>query len=273
MDPFPVEPVLSLCTFLKDGDDPEDAVPLGVDDCWIETRVERGRNIYVVHAQFISRNGSPFYIESDTRDAAEKYIKDLKTAIGLTQLVAGSGPQGSIVYCPTQGAIVGTLANPYTDFSEAGCYCTSITPQDSGNRWYGIDITFEQPLFEGGAAIGTADFTFNGTDIGNQPGTLDCRLDYNFAYYTAKTRYVGTDAESYLASLADALNLSEITLHPLPRGSVGNRGFIKSYTASSADLVWVSESLTLSECWLQNLSGELSEGGILNITAEFVKVR
>jgi hypothetical protein len=267
------DPVDSLCTITLPGDPDPIVVNLGIDDAWIETRVERGRNIYVVHAQFVSRDGTPFYIEGTARAAAEEYIKTLKTALYMTEMFSDTGPDGSVIYCPGVGAVPGTLENPYTGFEEDDCYCTSITTDDSGGRAYGLDITFEQPTFENGGEAGTADFTFGSVEIGNQPGYVVSRVDNNFTYYEAHTRYNADTDGTYLSELADDLNLSEIFLHPLPRGAEGNRGIIKSYTTSSDTLTWESKSATYSDCWLQNLVGERGEGGVLNIVATFVKVR
>lgn len=269
-DPDPVD---ALCTFTIPGDPDPVVVSLSVDDCWIETRVERGKNTYIVHAQFVSRDGSPFYIEGTARAEAEAYIKDLKDALHLTTLLPGQGPDNTIVYCPALGAVAGTLENPYTEFEEDNCYCTGISTDDSGGRAYGLELTFEQPTFENGGEVGTPDFIFGEVEIGNQPGYIATRVDNNFIYYEVHTRYDNDTDGSYLPGLADDLALSEIFLTPLPRGSEGHRGSIKSYTTSSDTLSWVSKSATYADCWLLSLTSEKGDGGILEIVATFVKAR
>jgi hypothetical protein len=274
--PFdPSEPIVALCTFLPDGS-LVDPIPLGVDDCWIETKVSPGLTTYIVHAQFVAREGSKFYITGECRKMAEDYITGLKAAIGLSTMVEQQGPNGLTYYIPAPGAVFGTLENPFTSFSQDNCYCTAIEPQDDGGRYYGIDITFVQPIYEGDAAPGTADFVWDGVDIGNMPGTMTSRVDTNFIYYTVKTSYAGdspTKAEEYLKTLSNDLNLSEIFLSPLPRGAEGNRGVIKSYTATSGTLEWVSRETEFDDTWVQGVTAEPGQAGLIIVEVTLVAVR
>jgi hypothetical protein len=274
--PFdPSDEIQALCTFTPTGGDPEDAVALGVDDCWVEVQVEPGREIYIVHSQYVSRDGSPFYIEGTARAEAETYLLDIVTALGgFVRMTQISDSNGNPLYVPQDGAVDGTLANPFTSLSVANLFLVSAESQDEGGRSYGIDFRFEKSVpVGGGGTPGTADFTWGSVQIGNQPGTMHTVPDEAFVRTVCTTKYVGSDAGTYADTLAESLNLSTLSLIVLPRGTSGARGVIKSATATKNTLTWVSRSDSFVDVYPESVSGEIDDNGMLSLTVTFIKER
>jgi hypothetical protein len=269
--PFdPVDPIIALCTFTPDA---EAAVPLGTDDCWVEVAREPGLIRYTVHSQYIGRAGVFNRITGAERALVENYFANLYDLIHV-----GSVPQmgtiaGIPLFIPRSGHIPGTLVNPFTSLNVSGLYARSLDFTDTGGRQVDFEMQFVKPLPPAGTTIGTADFTWGGNEIGNQPGRWEESVDQNFLRITVQTYYSGANPETYVSTLAAALGLDTIYPTAYVRGAPGNRGVIKSYNQAADDLVWVSRGETVLAMYPESVQGRLSDDDVVELSVTFVKNR
>lgn len=247
---------------------------IGTEDCWVETSWAPGKVIYTVHAEYVSRAGGSPDITGACRAAIEGIGATLGAAFKPTPLVEYGERGGIPLFIGGYGGVKATLVNPYTSMSVTDCYCTNIEITDSGHRFALITATFEKPLAAAdGAAPDTVDFTWAGVNLGNQPGTMQVEVDNSFVRYTIRTAYNGSGAPVYPATLADSLSLAALFTYEVPRGAVGARGLIKTYSQASGSLTWVSKSTTITAVYPESIATEPYANGSVGITVTFVKAR
>ena len=264
------DPIIALCTFTPEGGS---AFSLGTDDCWVESFVEPGKEVIVVHAQHVGRLDSPIEITGVERAPLELLGIQYNSVLKKFPLVEYLRIDSTPVYAAAPDAVKGLLENPFTGLSFDNCYCTDIDVNDTGGRVVLVDITFERPLAPSSGTIDTADFTWDGTNLGNQPGTWDTNVDNSFIRYTAKMAYNGASIESYVSTLSEAIGFYPLVLHSVPRGSAGSRGIIKSYNQAAGDLVWISRAITIQDVYPESISASGLETGVLQLELTFIKAR
>lgn len=266
----PVDPIIALCTFTPTA---EAAVPLGTDDCWVEVAREPGLKRYTVHSQYIGRLGVFDRITGAERAAIENYFANLYDLIHVHEVPRATVIGGVPLYVPRSGHTPGVLLNPFTGLNVSDLYAVGVDFRDAGGRQVDFEVEFVEILPPAGTAIGTADFTWDGNDIGNQPGRWEEQVDANFRRLVVETFYSGPNPETYLSTLANALGLDTIFTTPYLRGAPGNRGVVKSYSQADGDLVWVSRAETVTNVYPESLQGRLNDDDVVEITATFVKNR
>lgn len=173
-----------------------------------------------------------------TRADAQNYIHGLAASLNpleFTQITTPSGSQSM----PQSGATKGTLALSATTLSVADVYCTDVQHTDNGNNVVTFILTFKKSLYAvvSNPSTDTRVAKYKTVAIGNVPCTItDDTSDPNFRNIIVRAAYVGTDYATYPSVLADAIGLEPITKIPLPRGDAGNRGVVKSYSATAGAL-------------------------------------
>ena len=245
------------------------SVNLGNEPCWIETEWAPGKVIYTVHGQYTA-------VASTARQSAIELLgKTFGDSFKPGPLVEYQGGGKNPTYMASPWGVKAALVHAATSLNEADCYCTEIRVNDTGQRFATLDFVFEKPVFDTGIAEpDTVDFTWDGNNIGDQPGTWQESIEPSFLRYTVTTAYRGTSSpQTYLSTLASSLGLDQLFLLEVPRGSPGARGIIKSYNQASGSLVWVSKSTTITDAYPESLEATPLENGGINITATFVKVR
>lgn len=253
----------ALCTFSPDGAGP---VALGTEDCWIEVIPETGQTSYVVHSNYVDRDGNPFYIEGDTRRRAEEYARilssDMGNGVSLRVFESAIGP----LALPPPYAVTGTLNNPFTGLSESGLYFISISHTDQGGRYYGMTIRFSKPTLSPSEIPSGDQIVYKDVPLGNIPVQWSESVDTNFLAIQVVSAYEGEDAK-YLSSLADAVGFDPVFKAPVLRGLPGNRGVIKGYHAVPGNLEW--KGTVYENVYLTSLRGRRDAQGLLEITSTF----
>ncbi|MBD3262437.1 MAG: hypothetical protein GF334_12365 [Candidatus Altiarchaeales archaeon] len=261
---------VSLCTFTLS--DEGDVFNLGTEDCYVSSRYEPGRTIYTVQSYYVNREGNRFYIDGTARGAAEKYVSDLAKSLGARELVSMQGPDGDM-YVPDSEGKSGTLANPYTELSVSGAFCTAVEHDDQGGRYYGVIFTFEKPDYDVSDVPSGAILSYKDIDLGNLPGYIEAIPGPNFVTYTASAPYRGNDIASYPTSLADDVGFLPIHTADIVRGDIGSLGVVKTWNAESGVLRWGNKGFNEPDLYLSDMNVAREGAGLIVITMDFVKGR
>lgn len=225
--------------------------------------------------QFVTYRYFGSYVAS-ARSSAETYAAGLANSLQPRELVLIETPTGP-QYTPHTNAIKGDLVNPVTSATFADVYCTEVSHDDNGSNTYSLAITFKKSLYTPVTTPATDARVakYKTVAIGNLPCTIiEDPSDPNFRVFHVKAQYQGSDAAIYGNTLADAIGYEPIFKIPMPRGSAGNRGVIKSYSGVSGtldcDALLASDVTNL---YVESIRTSQQDVGLINIDITLVKPR
>lgn len=285
-------------TITIDGNgNPLNAIYLGTDDGYFtvtdnpEFRLITYTGFYAFASQEARlQSGIAVGNPSERRAAAELYITQLIESLGgIHTITALRNGENSFISVPSPDATPGTLYNPYTYNTHASqsnldyfknCYLTSASQTDEGIYYFEFTLEFTQPKYlQSGAMDGLVEY--KGIPIGNTGGFWNISsIDPYKTTYQITSYYNGNNAGSYLATLANDLELEPLESVELPLASTNNRTAFLSCTNLPGTLerfkyilgVRTSQE-TVTAAYLTSLSGRLSDTGILTLTSTFEKSR
>ena len=252
-------------------------VQLGTHDAYITTEVGIYATKYTVHCDYINTDDStPFYIVSpQQRLAAETYLAQLATALNLTEMTVIAIGRQQVPVAPA-GITPEVLTNEWSSFSADNCYCTAITHEDSGGRYYGFTVEFTRPNVDSSGTGGAA-YSYKNIPLGNiAVGNVETDVSGSFNSYIVTTAYRGEDSATYIETVADQIGLGHIFKHDIHRGAQGNRGVVKSYDVIAGDLnslIPFSSMPSVLSIFPEGIDSSEEAIGVLKLSLTFVKAR
>lgn len=226
---------------------------------WISSDSEPGKDRYVVHGRYQNQAG---------RVNAEVLQKSLFDSFKPQELLAIEDIEEVPQYITRITAVSGTLVHAATGLSVAGLFCTSVSVNDTGERYLDVMVTLEKPVYE----TGSSPATFATTNIGNLSSWIETSSEAGREIYTVHARHLDVSGRDTLEVVQNTLNgilqpqplIQYMEIKEVPQ-------FAPRALAFGGTLTNPDTALSVLGCYCTSLSVSDDGGRHIGIVAQFQK--